>query len=199
MAHLFQAGIDHAQGQNAADALADQRGPCHTGHAHGKHRDKDHIHDDIGGGGKRKKEKRCSGIAKAGKNARGNVIEHHKGKADDINAQIQKRIGKNGFRGADHLQQKAAREAQDPRGNGRGRNRGVYVFKFLGAEIIAYQNGAGHIAAKAEGQIDQRDLIAVSHGSQSVFADKAPGHQTVGNVVQLLKNNAGKHGQAKTP
>ena len=207
MAHLFQADIDHAQSQNAADALADQRGPGHTGHPHGKHRDKDHIHDDIGGGGKRKKEKRCSGIAKAGKNARGNVIEHHKGKADDVNAQIQKRIGKNGFRGADHLQQKAAREksedyqkkAQNPRGNGRGGNRGVYVFKLLGAEIKAYQNGAGHIAAKAEGQIDQRDLIAVSHGSQSVFADKAPGHQTVGNVVQLLKNNAGKHGQAKTP
>ena len=68
-----------------------------------------------------------------------------------------------------------------------------------GRKIKAYQNGAGHIAAKAEGQIDQRDLIAVSHGSQSVFADKAPGHQTVGNVVQLLKNNAGKHGQAETP
>ena len=46
---------------------------------------------------------------------------------------------------------------------------------------------------------DQRDLIAVSHSRQCVLANEFACHQTVCDVVKLLKNDAAKQRQAEFP
>ena len=46
---------------------------------------------------------------------------------------------------------------------------------------------------------DQGDLVAVAHRSQRIFTDELACHQTVGDVVQLLENDAAEHGQTELP
>ena len=70
---------------------------------------------------------------------------------------------------------------------------------FLCAKQLRYNNGAAHIAAKCKSDKYQSDLIAVPNRCQRVFADKLSRHQTVRNIVKLLKNNAAKQRKTKLP
>lgn len=63
----FQSAQDEQQGQNAADALAQEGGPGHAGHAHVKDGDKENIHRDVGGGRAGQEPKRRLGVAIAEK------------------------------------------------------------------------------------------------------------------------------------
>ena len=60
-------------------------------------------------------------------------------------------------------------------------------------------DGTSHIAAESKGDEDQGDIIAVSHGGQGIFSDKPAGHEGVGNVIELLEEDASEHGKAEGP
>ena len=70
---------------------------------------------------------------------------------------------------------------------------------FLRAEEAGYDHGASHIAAKGEGNKDQRDLITVAHSGEGVLTDPFSCNEAVGNVVELLENYGGKEGKAEAP
>ena len=44
---------------------------------------------------------------------------------------------------------------------------------------------------------NQRDLIAVAHGGQSVLTDELSGYQAVRNIIELLENDASKQREAE--
>ena len=44
-----------------------------------------------------------------------------------------------------------------------------------------------------------RVIVAVAHSGQGVFTDQLARHKAVGNVVELLEQDAAEHGQAELP
>ena len=96
---------------------------------------------------------------------------------------------------ADHHQHAAQRCAADHSSiNGR-----LHLAILLGAKQLRNDHRAANVASKRKRDEDQRDLIAVSDRSQGIFADKLTGHQTVRDVIELLKNDAAKQGNTKFP
>ena len=96
---------------------------------------------------------------------------------------------------AQRHQNKAQRAACDQRGRNRRSDPGI----ILSAEITRRHHRAGDVAAEGKGDEDQRDLIAVAHGGQRLLADKFPGDEAVGDVVQLLEDDAAKQRHAEAP
>ena len=76
---------------------------------------------------------------------------------------------------------------------------GFQVFVLLRPEEERRDDGAGDVAAEGEGDEDQRDLIAVADGGQRILADEFAGDKAVGNVVELLEEDAAEQGQAELP
>ena len=58
------------------------------------------------------------------------------------------------------------------------------------AEELCGQNRTADVAAESKGDEDQRDFIAVADGGQRIVVDEFPRDKTVGDVVELLKENA---------
>ena len=56
-----------------------------------------------------------------------------------------------------------------------------------------------HVAAKGKGDKDKGDIVTVSNGSQCIFTDKFTGDKTVCDIVELLEEDASKHGKAEFP
>ena len=80
-----------------------------------------------------------------------------------------------------------------------GVHRGFQFTEPLRSEQLTHNNGAAYIGTKCKSNEDQRDLIAVSHSRQCVLANEFACHQTVCDVVKLLKNDAAKQRQAELP
>ena len=70
-------------------------------------------------------------------------------------------------------------------------DRSLHLIVVLRAEV------AGHDDRAAD--VDQGDLVAVAHGGQRVLADELACHKAVGDVIQLLEDDAAEHGQAELP
>ena len=197
----------HHHGQHAAHALAQEGGPCHTGYAHLETGHEQDIHADVGQRRDCQKIEGRFAVAKSGEDAGGDVVEEHEGQAQHVDIQIQRRICKDLLRGVDELQQAVAAHQTDQhqhrtqhrRADQRGVDRGLHFVVILGAKIAGHDDRAADVAAKSKCNEDQGDLIAVAHSSQCVFADELAGNKAVGNVVQLLENDAAEHGQAELP
>ena len=205
--HLPQAGAHRPDGQDAADPLAEEGRPGHSGDAHVKGGDEQDVHGDVGGGGNRQEEKGRPGVPQGGENAGGDVVEKDKGQAPDIDIQIELGPGKGRLRRADEAQQPAAaqhsgqhqRGAEEGAGNAGGGYRRFHLPVLPGPEELGDHHGAAHVAAEGESQEDQRHLIAVAHGGQGLLADEFSSHQAVGDVVELLEENAAKQREAEPP
>ena len=172
-----------------------------------KCRYKQDIHSNIGGGGHCQKVKGRLGIPQSGENPRGDIIKEYKGQAPHIDIQIHHGIGKNFRRCPDQPKQWAAsqnpskhqRPAEDGAEDAGGGYGGFQPAVVPGAEELRDDDGTAHIAAEGKGNEDQGDFIAVTHGCQGVLSDELTGHQTVRNVVKLLKNDAAEQGKAEPP
>ena len=86
---LMEPTHHHSHGQHAADALAQEGSPGHTGHAHLERGDKQDVHADVGHRGHRQEIERSFGIAQGGENAGSDVVEEYKRQAPDVDIQIQ--------------------------------------------------------------------------------------------------------------
>ena len=197
----------HHHGQHAADTLTQEGSPCHTGNAHLETGDEQDVHADIG---QRRDCKEVEGgfaVAKGREDAGGNVVEEHEGQTQNVDIQIQRGICKDLLRGVDELQQGVAAQqtnahqhgAQHRRADEGGVDRGLHLAVFLCAKVAGHDDRAANVAAKGKGDEDQGDLVAVAHRSQRIFTDELARHQTVGDVVQLLENDAAEHGQTELP
>ena len=76
---------------------------------------------------------------------------------------------------------------------------GFHVIVFLGTKVARHDDRAANVAAECKGNEDQGDLVAVAHSGQGVFTDQLARHKAVGNVVELLEQDAAEHGQAELP
>lgn len=122
-------------------------------------------------------------------------------------SRIQFGIGKDLLGRMDPLQQGVATQntkhhqypAQHRAGKNGGIDRSFHLAIAFGAKKLGNNHRTANVAAKGEGDKDQRHLIAVSHGGQGVFTDKFSRHQAVCNVIELLKNDAAKQRQTKLP
>ena len=206
-AESADAAEHHHHGQHAADTLTQEGSPCHTGNAHLKTGHEQDIHADVGQRRDRKEVEGGLAIAKGRENAGGNVVEEHEGQTQNVDVQIQRRVRKDLLRGIDELQQGIAAQqtnahqhgAQHRRADEGGVDRGLHLAVFLCAEAAGHDDRAADVAAKGKGDKDQGDLVAVAHRSQRVLTDELARHQTVGDVVQLLENDAAEHGQTELP
>src|SRR5699024_5062430 len=153
------------------DALAQEGGPGHAGHTHGEGGDEQDVHEDVAGGGSRQEQEGGLAVAQGREDAGGHVVEEHEGQAQDVDVQIQGRVGQDFLRGVDELQQSVAAEQahrhqgghQDgtaDQGSGDG---GFHVLVLLCAEEPGHDDGTADVAAKGEGNEDQGDLIAVAY------------------------------------
>ena len=68
-----------------------------------------------------------------------------------------------------------------------------------GSEKLRYDHRTPNVASEGKCNENQSDLIAVSYSGEGVFSDKFACNKTVGNVIELLKDNAAKEGQTKFP
>ena len=197
----------HHHSQHAADTLTQEGSPCHTGNAHLETGYEQDIHADVGQRRDRKEVEGGLAVAKGREDAGGNVVEEHEGQTQNVDVQIQCRICKDLLRGVDELQQGVAAKqanghqhrAQHRRADKGGVDRGLHLTVFFCAEVAGHDDRAADVAAKGKGDEDQGDLVAVAHRSQRVFTDELARHQTVGDVVQLLENDAAEHGQTELP
>ena len=197
----------HHQRQHAAHALAQKRCPRDTGNAHLERRDEQNIHRDVGRGRAGEEDKWRFRIAQRRENARCHIVEKHKRQTVDVNVEIQLGVGKDLVRRFDEPQQPACQQHADQHqdhtdhrtGDERRIDRRFHVAILLCAEIPRREHGARNVAAKGERDEDQRDLIAVAHGGESVVADKFAGDEAVGDVIKLLKNDAAEQRQAEFP
>ena len=172
-----------------------------------KARHEQHVHADVGQGRDRKEAEGRLGIAQRGEDALGDVVEEHEGQTQRVHVQIQRGIVEDFRRRADELQQRVAAENadehQDQAGHGAGDHArvhgGLHLAVALRAEILGHHHRAADVAAEGEGDEDQRDLIAVAHRRQRVFADELARHQTVRDVVQLLEHDAAEQRHAEPP
>ena len=165
------------------------------------------VHADVGQGRDGQEVERGLAVAQSGEDAGGDVVEEHEGQAQNVDVQIQGRVGQDLFRGVDELQQSVAAEQADDHQHGAQHggtdqgsvDRSLHIIVFFCAEVAGHDDRAADVAAEGEGDEDQGDLVAVAHGSQRILADELAGHKAVGNVVQLLENDAAEHGQAELP
>ena len=206
-ADLLQPADHHEDGQHAANALAQEGSPGHTGHTHLKSADEEDIHRNIGDGGYRQKIKGRLGVPHGGKNTCSNVVEEDKGQSVNVNIQIQPGIPQDLLGCADQPQQPPGRgdaqhhqpAADQSAENTGGIYGGLHAFVVLGPIELAHHHRAAHIAAKGKRNENQGNLIAVANGSQGILADEFPRHQAVGNVIELLKNNAAQQRYTEIP
>lgn len=205
--HLSQAGAYHTHRQDAADSLAEEGGPGHASHPHVKGGDKEDIHRDVGSGGGRQEEERGPGVSQGGEYAGGDVVEKDEGQAPDVDIQVELGGGEGPLRGVDEPEQPAAakdasqhqRPAEDGAGDAGGGHRRFHLPVLPGPEELGDHHGAAHVAPEGESQENQRHLVAVAHGGQGFLADELPGHQAVGDVVELLENDASKQRKTEFP
>ena len=80
-----------------------------------------------------------------------------------------------------------------------GINRRFHVAIFLRTKKLGHHHGAAHIAAKSKRYKNQCDLIAVVHRRQGVLTDKLTCHPAIGNIVELLEDDAAEQRQAELP
>ena len=197
----------HHHGQHTADALAQEGGPGHTGHAHLETGHEQDVHADVGQGRDGQEVEGGLAVAQRGEDAGGDVVEEHEGQAQHVDVQIQRGICQNFVRGVDELQQAVAAHQTNEHQHGaqhggtdqRGVDRGLHLVVVLRAEVAGHDDRAADIAAEGEGDEDQGDLVAVAHGGQRVLADELACHKAVGDVIQLLEDDAAEHGQAELP
>ena len=195
------------QGQHAADALAQEGGPGHARHPHVKGGDEQNVHKDVAHRRGRQEKEGGAAVAQRRENAGGYVVKEHEGQAQDVDVQVQGRVGQDLGRGVDELKQGVAPQKAHQHQGGHqhrapdqgGGDGGLHVAVLLGPEKPGHDDRTADVAPKGEGDEDQSDLIAVAHGRQGRFADEFAGHQAVRNVVQLLKDHAAEHGQAELP
>ena len=205
--HFPQAEAHRPCGQDAADPLAEEGGPGHSGYAHAEGGDEEDVHGNVGGGRGRQEEEGSPGVSQGGEDARGDVVEKDKGQAPDVDVQVELRGGEGLRRGVDEPEQPAAaqdapqhqRPAEEGAGDAGGGHRRLHLPVLPGSEELGYYHGTAHVAPKGKGQENQRHLVAVAHGGQGLLADELPGHQAVGDVVELLEENASKQGEAEPP
>ena len=103
----------HHHGQHTADALAQEGGPGHTGHAHLEAGHEQNVHADVGQGRDGQEVEGGLAVAQRGEDAGGDVVEEHEGQAQHVDIQIQRRICKDLLRGVDELQQAVAAHKAD--------------------------------------------------------------------------------------
>jgi hypothetical protein len=90
-------------------------------------------------------------------------------------------------------------KAQHSTGNTCCVNSSLHVTILPCSKQLGHNYGASDIAAKGKRDENQRNFIAVAHGSKGILADESTGYPAVRNVVKLLKNNASEHWQAEAP
>ena len=203
----LHAAEHHHHGQDAAHTLAQEGRPGHTGHTHVEPGHEQDVHADVGQRRDGQEVERRLAVTQRREDAGGNVVEEHERQAQNVDVQIQGRVRQDFLRGVDELQQAAAAQqaehhqrcTQHCRADEGRVHRGFHVIVFLGTKVARHDDRAANVAAECKGNEDQGDLVAVAHGSQGVFADELACHQAVGNVVQLLEDNAAEHGQAELP
>ena len=189
----------------APDALAQEGGPGHTGHAHLETGHEQNVHADVGQGRDGQEVEGGLAVAQRGEDAGGDVVEEHEGQAQHVDVQIQRGICQNFVRGVDELQQAVAAHQTNEHQHGaqhggtdqRGVDRGLHLVVVLRAEVAGHDDRAADVAAEGEGDEDQGDLVAVAHGSQRVLADELACHKAVGDVIQLLQQIPRDHRQRK--
>ena len=78
-------------------------------------------------------------------------------------------------------------------------DRSLHLIVVPCAKVAGHDDRAANVAAKGKCNEDQGDLVAVAHSSQCILADELACNKAVGNVVQLLEDDAAEHGQAELP
>ncbi len=193
--------------KNTADALTQEGCPCHTVNTHFECGDKQDIHKNVRRRGNGQKDERSLGIAQSGEYAGCDVVEEHKGKTQKIDVEVELRICHNVVRGVDEAKQRSCAEetcqhqtaTDNAAGDEGGVNGSFQLLELLGSKQLGHDDRAANVGAEGNGNKDEGQLVAVAHGSQSIFADEFACHQTVSNVIELLKNNTCKEGQTELP
>ena len=66
-----------------------------------------------------------------------------------------------------------------------------------GAKQLRQHYRAADIAAKCKSQINQRNFIGIANRRQGAVVDKLTGNEAVGDIIQLLKQDAAQQRQRK--
>ena len=188
-------------GDNAADGLAQERRPRHAGHAHVEVTDEEDIHKNIRNRGHGEEVERRFGIPQGGENARRDLIEHQENITHEVNLDVRhgvlhrlhRRVQQCqhpfGRQHSDSAQQHAENAAEDER----GRHAGMHLLHFLLPEQVRCHDGCADVAAKRDGDENQRDFGAVA--DKRLGADEMPRNEAVRDVVELLEDDAAEQGQ----
>ena len=83
-------------------------------------------------------------------------------------------------------------ETERTAGNQRCVDASFEVMMAFCAEELCGQNRTADVAAESKGDEDQRDFIAVADGGQRIVVDEFPRDKTVGDVVELLKDECSR-------
>ena len=73
------------------------------------------------------------------------------------------------------------------------------LIEFSVKNFLSFKDKVTLSMEKGKGDENQGDLIAVAHGGQGVLTDEFAGDQAVGDVVELLEDDAAEERQAELP
>ena len=65
------------------------------------------------------------------------------------------------------------------------------------SEQLRREDGTADVAAERKGDENQRDFIAVADGRQRVIADEFSGDEAVGDIIELLEDDAAEKRQTE--
>ena len=202
-----QTASDVQQCQHTADALAQECRPGYAGYAHPEHAHEEDVHQNVRGGRDGQEDERRAGVAHRRKDTRRHVVVEEERQAEQIDAQVETAVVHQALRRVDEPQHRCEQQkshahqrgAEHAHGDERRGDGGAQIAIAARAEVARDDDRAADVAAKGESDEDQRDFIRVADGSQRVFADELACDEAVGDIVELLEEDAAQQRQAELP
>ena len=194
------------EAQHRADRLRDHRRQRRTVHAHVEHGHEQKVQHHVGDGGNNEVIQRMPAVAHGLQNAGGGVVQGNEHHAGEIDAEVQRRIGKDAVRRADppkqggghghahHGQHHARQQAE---GHG-GVDGGVHLLMLLRAEVAGNDHARAGEQAAEQAHQQENDMAGGTYRGQRVAAQKVAHDQRVHNVIKLLKQVSPKNRKGET-
>ena len=198
------AGQRH-QHQQRRQSLGQNRGHCHTPHAHVKIYHKHQVEHRVDERGKHQEVQRSAGIPHRAENAAAHVVDQQSRHAGKVDGQISPGVGQHILRGVHHGQHGV--NQQKPRGRGQqaqdkgdadgGMHRVMQPLVVVGAIGLGnhHAGAGGQSRAQAHHHVD--NAARAAHGSQGLLAHKPADHQRIHRVIQLLEQKPDGHRHRK--
>ncbi len=192
------------QQHRKTDDLAADRGNGRAAHTHAEHKNQKRVKGDVHDGAAHQPDHGIEGAALKTKLIVDDALAHHKGRADQNDAQIRKRIGKRGIRRAQKPCQRGREEIAEnrraqPKDQRHGKTRDC---DFVGLLPVSGPEQAGQIVAgalaaeEAQGLDDSHYRKHQPH-SRGALGGDAPDKIGVRRVVDRCYQHADNGGRGK--